>query len=29
MTKIEIDTFVERMEEIGDVWEAVGRFGTR
>ena len=21
MTKIDIDTFIERMEEIGDVWE--------
>ena len=21
MTKIEIETFIERMEEIGDVWE--------
>ena len=21
MTKIDIDTFMERMEEIGDVWE--------
>ena len=21
MTKIEIDTFIERMEEIGDIWE--------
>lgn len=22
MTEIEINTFIERMEEIGDVWEA-------
>ena len=21
MTKVEIETFIERMEEIGDVWE--------
>ena len=21
MTKMDIDTFIERMEEIGDVWE--------
>ena len=21
MTKIEIDSFIERMEEIGDIWE--------
>ena len=23
MTKAEIETFIERMEEIGDVWEEV------
>lgn len=23
MTKTEIETFIERMEEIGDVWEMV------